>query len=329
MLHGSMYEHYNKIGGYIAALKRSSPGSTIELVTDISTHQNPPVFKRLFICFEALQKGWKEGCRKVLCVDGCFLKTFLGGQLLSVVGRDGNDQIFPLAWAVVEGENNLSWEWFFVQLQMCLYLGEGDGICIISNEHQHKAHRGEEMKLQFWKIAKSYNKADYTDAMDELNTMNPDAATAFKGYKPECFCRAFLDPSFRTDAITSNMVETFNGYIINARTKHILYMLEDIRANLMQRLMLKRLDMQKCTSTLCPKIQMKLETEKEKAANCDVTPSTETLFNVNYCLDQLVVNLEARTCTCRKWDMLGIPCCHAVACIFFLHKEAEDFVHES
>ena len=41
-----------------------------------------------------------------------FLKTFFGGQMLAVVGKDGDDQMYPIAWAVVESENNDSWEWF-------------------------------------------------------------------------------------------------------------------------------------------------------------------------------------------------------------------------
>ncbi|KAL2928284.1 Cytokine receptor-like factor 1 [Bienertia sinuspersici] len=38
--------------------------------------------------------------------------------------------------------------------------------------------------------------------------------------------------------------------------------------------------------------------------------------------------LEARTCTCRQWDMCGFPCFHGVAVIFFCHKNAEDYVDE-
>lgn len=30
-----------------------------------------------------------------------------------------------------------------------------------------------------------------------------------------------------------------------------------------------------------------------------------------------VVDLFLRTCTCRKWDLTGIPCYHACACITF------------
>lgn len=134
LLHGSMNDHYNKILPYMEAMKESSPGTILDLVTTKNT-SNENVFQRLFTCFEGLRNGWMQGCRRIICVDACFLKTILGGQLLSAVGRDGNEQMFPIAWAVVEGENNLSWEWFFVHLQNCLELEEGDGLAIISDEH--------------------------------------------------------------------------------------------------------------------------------------------------------------------------------------------------
>ncbi|KAL2934028.1 Halomucin [Bienertia sinuspersici] len=136
MLHGSMQDHYRKVGRYIEALKVSSPRSVLDLVVDTSKQTSPPIFQRLFTCFEGLRKGWLEGCRRVICVDAAFLKTFLGGQILSAVGRDANEQMFPIAWAAVEGENINSWEWFFKHLQSCLELGDGSGLAIISDEHQ-------------------------------------------------------------------------------------------------------------------------------------------------------------------------------------------------
>lgn len=46
----------------------------------------------------------------MLGLDGCVLKTVCGGQLLSAVGRDGNNSILPVAMAAVEGENYDSWK---------------------------------------------------------------------------------------------------------------------------------------------------------------------------------------------------------------------------
>ena len=44
------------------------------------------------------------------------LKITYGGQLLVAVGRDLNDQYFPLAFAVVENECKETWRWFLTLL---------------------------------------------------------------------------------------------------------------------------------------------------------------------------------------------------------------------
>ena len=43
--------------------------------------------------------------------------------------------MYPIAWAILEGENNDSWEWYFIELQKCLGLDEGNGVTFISNEY--------------------------------------------------------------------------------------------------------------------------------------------------------------------------------------------------
>ena len=43
--------------------------------------------------------------RPVFGLDGAFLMTMLGGCLLAAVGRDSNNQMYPLAWVVVDSEN--------------------------------------------------------------------------------------------------------------------------------------------------------------------------------------------------------------------------------
>ncbi|KAL2925888.1 Separin [Bienertia sinuspersici] len=91
LLHGSMKQHYNSLGSYLEALKIVSPSSYFRLEVDPET--NPPTFTSVFFYFDGVKQGW----------------TFLGGMLLSVVGRDGNEQMFPLTWAVCEGETKATW----------------------------------------------------------------------------------------------------------------------------------------------------------------------------------------------------------------------------
>ncbi|CAH9050571.1 unnamed protein product [Cuscuta europaea] len=262
--------------------------------------------------------------------------------------------MYPLAWAVVEGKNNESWEWFFIQLHMALGQINDDELTIISDEHRailsavqkvlpraehrhcarhiyanwHKNHKGDELKMAFWKVVRAYNQADYEDAVQEMEKISPTATAALKMYDKSKFCRAFIQTKTKCEVIVNNMDETFNGYIINARTKHLIFMMEDIRSALMQRIVSKRQQMELSHQMICPRIQAKLEKEKEEAANCAAMPSSMMVFQVNHRMDSVMVDLTSHTCTYRKWELTGVPCCHVVACIFFLHQAPEDYVHD-
>jgi hypothetical protein len=56
-----------------------------------------------------MKRGFLEGCKPIIGVDGCFLKGPFKGQLLSAVGRDGNNNMYPIAFAIVEAEVKDSW----------------------------------------------------------------------------------------------------------------------------------------------------------------------------------------------------------------------------
>lgn len=66
-----------------------------------------PKFLRMYFGLGVLKEEWKNGCRPVIGIDGCFLKGICNGVLLVAVGRDGNGQMYPIAWAVAESENGL------------------------------------------------------------------------------------------------------------------------------------------------------------------------------------------------------------------------------
>lgn len=50
-----------------------------------------PVFERIYVCFAACKTAFATTCRPLIGLDGCFLKGVYGGQLLSAVGKDGNN----------------------------------------------------------------------------------------------------------------------------------------------------------------------------------------------------------------------------------------------
>ncbi|EPS66978.1 hypothetical protein M569_07797, partial [Genlisea aurea] len=111
MLSGTDDEQYKDLWRYCEQLKLNNPGSTIVL----KLQDDGPVdkrFLRFYCCFAACKEGFKVGCRPLFGVDGCFLKGKYEGQILAAVGMDANNNIYPIAYAVVERENQETWEWF-------------------------------------------------------------------------------------------------------------------------------------------------------------------------------------------------------------------------
>ena len=53
----------------------------------------------------------------------------------------------------------------------------------------------------------------------------------------------------------------------------------------------------------------------------------QTQFEVKNGLQSFTVDLATAHCSCRKWDISGIPCAHAITYIFFNRQNAEQYVH--
>ena len=56
----------------------------------------------------------------VFLMDGCFVKLTTSQQLLAATGRDGNNNLFPLAFALVDKEETTTWSRFLTQLKYAI-----------------------------------------------------------------------------------------------------------------------------------------------------------------------------------------------------------------
>jgi hypothetical protein len=91
---GDADRQYAMIWRYAAELKRVNAGNNVKINVDRLTPSIQPRFGSFYFCFDGCKKGFINGCRPFVGVDGCHLKTKYGGQLLITVGRDPNDQYF-------------------------------------------------------------------------------------------------------------------------------------------------------------------------------------------------------------------------------------------
>ena len=115
-IYGTHKEQYGKVWDYCATVRDTNRGSCLIVMTDRITPELPPFFQRLYVSFNAMRTGFKMGCRPLICLDGCFLKGEFKGKLLSVVAGDANNNMYSVAFAIVEAELKDSWIWFLETL---------------------------------------------------------------------------------------------------------------------------------------------------------------------------------------------------------------------
>ncbi|KAL0404563.1 UNVERIFIED_CONTAM: hypothetical protein Sradi_2097100 [Sesamum radiatum] len=123
------------------------------------------------------------------------------------------------------------------------------------------------------------------------------------------------------------MSESFNHYILEARDLPIIEMFEWIRRKLMTRIQVKRDGMAKLNGDVCPNIMRKLEKQRHESRNCFPSWAGEDKYEIMHFMQNHIVYLNDKHCSCGMFQMCGFPCCHAVAAINYHRQNLEDFVH--
>ena len=93
---------------------------------------NNEIFQRVFWSFKPSIEGFQH-CRPVMSIDGTHLYGKYKDKLLIAMGYDGINQLFPLAFAIIEGENTDSWGWFLACIRN--RVTQRTGIYVISDRH--------------------------------------------------------------------------------------------------------------------------------------------------------------------------------------------------
>ncbi|XVE50538.1 hypothetical protein DITRI_Ditri01bG0170700 [Diplodiscus trichospermus] len=82
---------FSKVRNYATECLNQNLGSTVVIKTERTVPDSPPYFQRIYFCFGAIKEDFKSRCRKIIGLDGCFLKGIVKGEILTAVGRDANN----------------------------------------------------------------------------------------------------------------------------------------------------------------------------------------------------------------------------------------------
>ncbi|XP_076910464.1 uncharacterized protein LOC143568114 [Bidens hawaiensis] len=284
---GGLKDHYARLSDYQAEILETNPGSTVKMA--VETMPNGEVyFSSYYICFKAVKDGWIMGCRKVICLDGCFLKNhddieIEGGHGLTLI----SDQHKGIIEAVKDAFSN-------AEHRQCTRHIYANFI---------KKFRGLQSKNLFWAAAKSTSKQWFDRHMEELKISSKGAYDHLMERNPITWSKAFFEVGRACDAFENGMSESFNSRIRTARRKPIISMLEDIRRFVMRRMFFMAKKSERFEHEVCLIIRRKLEDIKKKQRHYQVIPSGNDIFEVRSEKNAYVVKIQEQTCTCRSWQL--------------------------
>ncbi|KAK4410830.1 hypothetical protein Sango_0156000 [Sesamum angolense] len=134
---GAADDQFALLWDYAEELRKSNPRSNvIMMMTDSDDGNVNKKFAKFYVMFDALRVGFLSGCRPIIGVDGCHLKGPHGGVLLTAVSIDPNNNLYPLAYAIVSGETREAWEWFLGLLKSDLNMVREDAYTFISDKQK-------------------------------------------------------------------------------------------------------------------------------------------------------------------------------------------------
>ena len=229
-IRGDEEAQYGQLWDYGHELRRANPGTTFFLKRMGET------LSTLYLCLDACKRGFLQGCRPVIFIDGCDIKTRYRGQLLVAVGTDPNNCIFPIAIGVVDVEDMPNWVWVLERLKMDLGIINTSPWTIMSDkqkglinavndvfpESEHRfcvrhmwknfqqLYKGDALKNQLWKIARSTTVIKYEQYMLEMKVLNEGAYNWLKELEPNTWVRAFQSDIPKCDILLNNLCQVFN-----------------------------------------------------------------------------------------------------------------------
>ncbi|XP_059639507.1 uncharacterized protein LOC132281859 [Cornus florida] len=294
--------------------------------------------------------GFKAGCRPFVGLDGCFLKGPYRGQLLSAVGRDPNDSYYPIAFAVVDVESKVTWQWFINELMAIIgppyqltFISDRqkgsvdvlDRLCENTDHrfcvrHMYENFRKKflclRLKTEFLNASNGFTLEVFKNHMTNIKKMNNDAFEWLNRIPHHLWSKCGFIVDSKCNLNSNNMCEFWNRQILEAMSKPLIYMFEMIRRCLLKRCNNKREYMEDQHGLLRPKVQDEVDKLRLKSRKCRVQPAGPQLYEVDSNGENDAVDMANIKCSYRVWEVTGIPCIHATAVINSRRGNIEDYV---
>ncbi|KAK5786589.1 uncharacterized protein LOC108479164 [Gossypium arboreum] len=354
-LQGSYKDAYSQLPLFCERIMETNPGSCATFST-----KEDSSFHRLFIAFHASLSGFLQGCRPLLFLDSIPLNSKYQGTLLAATAADGNDDVFPVAFSVVDAETDENWYWFLLELKAALstscpitfvadiqkglresiseiFKGSFHGYCLRYLTEQLirdlKGQFSHEMKRLM--IDDLYNAAlapkpeAFHSYINSIKKISLEAYNWIIQSEPQYWANSYFQGA-RYNHMASNFGELFYSWVSDAHELPITQMVDVIRQRVMELIYSRRAESDHWVSRLTPCMEEKLEKESLKVRTLQVRtlqvlPTSGCEFEVHGDSTTEMVDMDRWDCSCKGWQLTALPCSHAIAVISCIGRSPYDF----
>ncbi|XP_057744639.1 uncharacterized protein LOC130962441 [Arachis stenosperma] len=303
-----------------------------DLVGDIRVLHR--VFWSYYPCIRAFRH-----CKPVVQVDGTHLYGKYKGCLLVAVSQDGNNNIVPIAFAIVEGETSDAWHFFLSNVRQ--HVVTRDGVGLIFDRHE-SINAAVERSNGAWSLPRAFHmfcikhiesnflrkfKAPYLQKL----VVNIGYSRTVREYE---YALAF-DGGYRWGHMTTNLVECINSVLKGARNLPITTLVKATFYRLNELFTRKRAETEVRISAghvFSNVVTSKLHANQLASGNIQVScfDCLNEVFEVREMPNGLefAVDLRGLRCDCGEFQVDRIPCKHVFACYANQRLDWKLYVHD-
>ncbi|XP_075478915.1 uncharacterized protein LOC142519770 [Primulina tabacum] len=335
---------------YMCALSKYNPGTAVEWKHLRANTKMSKTLNYVFWAFIPCVDGFRH-CRKIISVNGTHLYTKYKHKMFIGVTLDANNQVLPLAFAIVDEETSYSWKWFLENLGRHVVSGE-NCMCLISDRHKgivrvikdlpyfqfpygvHRfclRHVCSNFNIKFkdvhlkdlrWAAGTQNQFCKFEAIIEAIKQRNIMTHRYLAGIAKEKWSLAH-DGGWHRGLITTKMSECLNSVLKGARRLPI-YAIVHLTLLRCVQYFIERVtrggrmvqENQLWSDYACRKYEKWARKSIEHCvAKYDVreqTASVATVGRPSRGQHMQVVKLSTSDCSCSKWTIFGIPCSHAI-----------------
>ena len=349
-VNGTLEDGYRLLPAYCEQIGKTNPGS-------VATYRGTGpgnAFQRLFVSFRASIYGFLNGCRPLLEIDKADLKGKYLGTLLCASAVDADHMMFPLAFGVVDSESDDNWRWFVSELRKMLGVNTDKmpvltilserkpqvvkavednfptafhGFCLrYVSENFRDEFKNPKLLNLFWSAFYSLTAAEFDAKVNEMMQVQ-DVMPWLQRFPPNLWAVAFFE-GIRYGHFSLGITEILYNLSLECHELPIVQTIEHIRHQLTCWFAERQNLAQSYNSVLVPSAE-KLISEAIADSQCyQVLRANKVEFEIVSSERTNILDTQARFCSCRRWQIYGIPCAHAAAALLSCGEDPRHYAHD-